>query len=334
MLKKIIERIDSEINYLFFRRYRYARTVRRHLARYYSDTEPLATNEKKMVVYMADGVIYRSGLADRLRGMLTLYDYCKEHGLDFRINFTDPFCLEKYLVPAKYDWTLRHGELSKNKHSSMPVYVDTRRDQGEREKKWQEATFDYYFKKEFKQAHVYTIFDYAEDRFPTLFNELFKLSPALERNLEKATGQLGDGYISISTRFLELLGDFKEPKPMVSPLSEEDGNELIEICLSKIKDIYKSECHNGEKILVTSDSLRFLNAARILDFVEVIEGNVGHLSVQNSDRDEIDMKTMVDFFAISRARKSFLLLSGDMYPSNFSRRAAQIGGHEFVEIKF
>lgn len=334
MIKKIIESIDSEINYLFFRRFRYARTVRRHLAKYYTDAEPLATNEKKMIVYMADGVIYRSGLADRLRGMLTLYDYCKEHGFDFRINFTDPFCLEKYLLPAKYDWTLNPGELSKNKRCSMPVYVDTRRDQGDREKRWQKATFDYYFNKDFKQAHVYTIFDYAEDRFPSLFNELFKLSPALEKNLEKATGNLGDGYISISTRFLELLGDFKESKPMVSPLSEKDANELIELCLSKINEIHKSECLNGEKVLVTSDSIRFLNAAKVLDFVEVIEGNIGHLSVKNNNRDEIDMKTMVDFFAISKARKSFLLLSGDMYPSNFSRRAAQIGGHEFAEIKF
>lgn len=333
-INRIIEKILTEVNYAFFRRYRYARTVRRHLARFYTDFEPEAANESKMIIYMADGAIYRSGLADRIRGMLTLYDYCKAHGLDFRINFTDPFPMERFLVPAQYNWQLKPGELSKNKHNSIPVYVDTRRDIGEREKRWQEATYDYYFSKDFKQAHVYTNFDYAEEKFTLLFKELFRLSPILQRNLDEATRRLGDSYISVSTRFLELLGDFVEPKPIVAPLSETECKKLIELCLSKIREIHKLECREGEKILVTSDSMRFLNAASKLDFVEIIHGKVAHFSVSNESREESDMKTMVDFFAISRARKSFLLVSGDMYPSNFSKRAAQIGGHEFVEVKF
>lgn len=334
MLKELIKRIDAEVNYAFFRRYRYARTVRRHLARYYTDSEPEATNSKKMVVYMADGLIYRSGIADRLRGMLTLYDYCKNHGLDFRIHFTDPFPLERFLLPARYDWRLKPGELSRNRRTSMPVYVDTRRDQGERERRWQEKTFDYYFSKDFSQAHVYTIFDYAEDRFASLFRELFILSPLLKDNLDKAVSNLGDTFISVSTRFLELLGDFEEPKPMVRPLPVKEREAIIDQCLSKIREIHQSECREGEKILVTSDSMTFLKAASSLDFVETIKGKVAHISVGSYDREEADMKTMVDFFAIARARKSFLLLTGEMYPSNFSRRAAQIGDHEFVEVVF
>lgn len=334
MLKEIIQRIDTEINYAFFRRYRYARTVRRHLAAYYNESDPVASNKNKMIVYMADGLIHHSGFADRIRGILTLYDYCKKHGLDFRINFTDPFPLERFLIPASHDWRLMDGELSRNRKSSIPVYVDKRRDEGDREKRWQEATYSYYFNKDFRQAHVYTNFDYAEERFASLFNELFRTSTLLERKLEETSSKLGKSYVSVSTRFLELLGDFKEPKPMVAPLSETERVALIDLCLSKIQDIHKSECHEGEKILVTSDSMSFLNAASKLDFVEIIEGKVAHISVKDSDREEADLKTMVDFLAISRARKSFLLQTGDMYLSNFSKRAAQIGCHEFVEVRF
>ncbi len=52
---KISERIKSEINYLFFRRYRYRRVERRHLAGYYGPDKPAAINERRQGIFMADG---------------------------------------------------------------------------------------------------------------------------------------------------------------------------------------------------------------------------------------------------------------------------------------
>lgn len=335
IIKRAIRWLDREINYLFYRRLRYARTVRRHLAKFYTDDQPPATNDRKMIVYMADGVIYRSGFADRMRAMITLYDYCKKNDLDFRINFTDPFRLEDYLLPAQYDWRLKPGELSKNKRTSRPFFVDTRHEEDSpRERRWEEATFRHYFLKRFKQAHVYTIFYYADKNFPTLFSELFKLSPELERRVEECVRKLGENYISVSTRFLELLGDFTEPKPMARPLDEDEQQNLIANCLQQIRRIHNEECIDGERILVTSDSAKFLEAARALPYVKVIEGKIGHLSVKQDNRREMDYKTLTDFFTISRARKSYLLISGGMYRSNFSKRATQIGNHEFIEVRF
>ncbi len=66
---KISERIKSEINYLFFRRYRYRRVERRHLAGYYGPENPAAINERRQVIFMADGKRMHGGLADRLRGI-------------------------------------------------------------------------------------------------------------------------------------------------------------------------------------------------------------------------------------------------------------------------
>lgn len=219
--KKILKKLDSEINYRFFRHYRYKRVVRRHLQKFYSDNAEPARNECKMIVYMADGAIYQGGIADRLRGMITLYDYCKEAGLDFRINFVYPFNLETYLLPARYDWRLKPGELSMNSRTSRPFYMDTRKEFGPREDRFQHDTFRSFFSKNFRQGHVYTIFHYAESRFAELFAELFTLSPELQKQLDRAKQPLGPDYISVSTRFLELLGDFSrsqmQAKPQASP---------------------------------------------------------------------------------------------------------------------
>ena len=83
IVKRFKTRLKTEINYLFFRVYRYKRVVRRHFSKYYDDNHPQATNSRKMVVYMADGKYRHGGLADRLRGIVTLYRYCIEHNLDF-----------------------------------------------------------------------------------------------------------------------------------------------------------------------------------------------------------------------------------------------------------
>lgn len=331
LFKKLLRRLDTEFNYAFFRRYRYARTVRRHLAKRYTADAPPARNERKMVVYMADGIRRHGGIADRLRGMVTLYEYCRDNGLDFRINFTSPFNLERYLVPNAYDWRLRRGELSMNSATSRPFYMDTRDDTGPREDRFQRKIMRHYFSRTFKQAHVYTIFYCGEHRFAELFGELFRPAEAVAREVEKAKAALGEGYISVSTRFLELLGDFKEPRRERETLPEPEQEALIAKCIAQIERLHQQ---HGVNILVTSDSGKFLERARELPYCHVIDGEVAHIDVAGDNRDAADLKTFVDFFAIAGASRSFLLVSGGMYRSNFSKRAAQATGHEFTILRF
>ena len=43
------------------------------------------------VIYMVNGWSWAGGLADRLKGMVSLYMWCKDNGKSFKIHFTDPF---------------------------------------------------------------------------------------------------------------------------------------------------------------------------------------------------------------------------------------------------
>ena len=48
---------------------------------------------------MADGLIKQGGLADRLRGIVSLYKFCKENDLVFTIYFSVPFNMQEFLRP-------------------------------------------------------------------------------------------------------------------------------------------------------------------------------------------------------------------------------------------
>jgi len=334
--KKIKKYINTEISYLFFREYRFRRIVRRHLSHDYTLNAPSAKNTRKMIVYMADGKMHHGGLADRLRGIITLYQYCIEHQYDFRIYFKFPFALEDYLLPNVVDWRIRKEELSFNSKDSCALYMDVRGDSGEREVKFQRKIAEKFLSQPYKQLHVYTRFDYEEKRFGTLFNQLFKPIPLLQQEIDQIRKEIGDNYISVSARFLELLGDFKEPSGKFVQLSEEEREKLILKCIEQIRRL-KEQCPGIEKIVVTADSSRFLKRVEELSYCYVIPGNIAHIETKAKDTEEefqIHLKTFVDFFVIAHAKASYLLVGENMHHSNFSKRAAQVYGHLFEEIIF
>lgn len=279
---------------------------------------------------MADGFRRSSGLADRLRGIVSLYGYCIDNNLDFRINFTHPFDLRKYMLPAKHDWTISHDELSWNSDEARAFHLVTvNHDNPEREKRYQRKRLSQCLSKDFRQAHVYTAFDCEDKRFSTLFSRLFRPAPEAEKIVSEVQGRLGKDYISVSARFLELLGDFVEPKAVRKPLAYEKQIELMDKCVAAITDIWDGT----GKVLITSDSVRFLNYAKSrLNFVEIIDGEVCHISVDTKNRENADLKTFADFFAKAGARKSYLLVGPGMYRSNFSERAAQSSGRDLTVI--
>lgn len=330
-LKRCIKR---EANYLFFRRYRFARVVRRHLMKYYSDDAPRATNTSRQIIFMSDGRRCHGGLADRLRCIATVYKYCQNHGVDFRINFTSPFMLDEYLEPNEYDWRINPSDISYNKADSHPVYMYTSGDKGEREMRFQRRVAEKLLRQPYRQLHVYSTFYYEDAHFADIFHHLFRPVPKVAQAVDEQLRQLGgDGkYVSISARFMELLGDFREPGK-AKILSPDEQQALLDRCVAQVAEIRKRE-PSVERILVTSDSMRFLDACRRFDYVYVIPGEILHVDIHDNSKHDHHLKTFVDFFAIAHARKSYLLLTGDMYRSSFSMRASQIGRHDFEVVEF
>lgn len=331
LLKKLLHVADREVDYLFFRRFVSWREVHRHHRKRYGKDAPRARNTTRTVVFMADGFRRSSGLADRLRGIVSLFGYCLDHGLDFRIYFTHPFLLSRYMVPAEYDWRITADQMCWNSTDARAFHLVTvNNDNRTREIRYQRRRLKRCLGDEkLRQAHVYTAFDCEDERFDILFKRLFRPAPKVETMVDEVKHRLGDDYISVSARFMELLGDFVEPKQARVPLDAAAQTRLMEACADAISRLRKT----GGKVLLTSDSVKFLRyASGRLDFVDFIEGDVCHISVDNPDRDAADLKTFADFFAIAGAAESYLLLGPGMYPSNFSKRAAQADGHKFEVV--
>lgn len=336
-LGKMFGALKAEVDFRFYREYRFKRYVRRHLQRYYTPQAPRAANGRKTIVAMFDGRRAHGGLADRLRSMATVYAYCREHGLDFRIHFTSPFRLEEYLLPNRYDWRIAPEEISYNSRDARAVYIDPARDHAERDKIFQRRIAHKFFSQPYRQIHVYTNMYYEEARFGELFHELFRPTAALQRIVDEQEAMLrqdGKEFVAVSTRFCELLGDFREhadrPPQALAPQRQE---ELMERCCRCIEAIRNAHPEAGA-VLVTSDSRKFLDRAAQLAGVKVLPGRIGHLDVEDGDAAEVHRKTLSDFLVLARAAKLYLLVAGGMYRGNFARRAAQAGGRPYEEVIF
>ena len=92
------------------------------------------------------------------------------------------------------------------------------------------------------------------------------------------------------------MGDFEEYNSL--PLSDSDKETLLHSCVQKIADLYDKGYFSSEKILVTSDSVTFLQKAKKdLPFVCTIPGTLSHIDGSPEAGLEANLKSFVDFYA-------------------------------------
>ena len=295
----------------------------RNLQHRYKENMPSTSTEG--VVYMADGSILHGGLSDRLRGMVSLYSYCIERGIKFYIHHTSPFNLVDYLIPNDYDWSLDEGNLSFDSAISKPLVVRPVSESCDRY--FEERLAAHYNK---PQLHVYSNVTYREDLFAKNFNTLFKPSRPLQNIIDRVLSQIGDDYVSITFRFQQLLGDFKEGK--YKTLDDASKQHLINKCLLAIEQVYKS--NNVATVLVTSDSKMFLEKAQqTYEYVVIIPGEVKHIDYTDEKQNLAYIKSFADLFVISKAKKVYFYSTSEMYgESTFAETGALIGGTEYVHF--
>lgn len=334
-MKKIYYYIIAIISYLFIRIKKYRKKSDILYKEYYSESKPYK-DPNPMMIFMTDKNLSSGGLADRLRGIVSVFDFCLKKNIDFKIYFTEPFILSDYLLPNQYDWTIQENQISYNSKDSYPIFLIPHKEKilnNKIESKFQNIALKKLIKHKQPQLHVYTNALFGDKSFGKYFNILFKPSFELSKILEREKKNLGTEYISVSTRFLELLGDFTEPERMRETLDEENQLKLIESCITQIIIIKNQYLPINNKMLITSDSKKFLDAAKKLDFCYVVEGNISHLEAYDASK-IAHMKTFTDFLLISQAKRAFLLLGTGMYSSNFSKRASMINNIPFQIIEF
>ena len=273
------------------------------------------------VVIMFDGKCAHGGLTDRLRGITSVYSYCKEHGIPFYVHFVHPFSLEDYLEPNNVDWRISKERLSFNLHQAKPVILFD----FDLHPALHETFMDKTIKQMNGQIHLYTNSKFRDKDFRCCFHELFRPCEKLQKSIEQHLEQLGT-FVSVSFRFTTLLGDFEDC--INTPLPVEEQEELISNCILAIEKIRGAK-KGVNKILVTADSEKFLNRVKKLKYVYVVPGTIGHFDHSNEEQGDMELKTFLDFFLISHAAKVYLVRLGKMYNSGFCRHAAMLGDKPF-----
>jgi hypothetical protein len=308
------------------------------MSKYYNSNESLPDNYPKTVIYMADGRTLVGGLSDRLNGMVSVFKLCKELGIEFKINFTNPFNLKDFLLPNVYDWNILPQEICYNTRQSIPKCIFTRPcpfNDNEAQEFWAKK----FFCEDYKQIHIYTNMLTGKSEYSALFHELFKPTSELENLIDynlKLLGGKGE-FISVAFRFMQLLGDFKEPNNAFfirynAILPDDKRVILINSCIEHLREIYNE--NDYEKILVTSDSMSFLEEAKKLPFVYVIPGEARHIDAHQNTSQDVNLKMFLDYFVLSYSKKIYLVVEDQMYESWFSHMAALLNNVPFIEKRY
>lgn len=294
----------------------------------YYNKEQTDLHVRRGIVWIADGKMLQGGLCDRLWGIITTYSIAKKLGLPFYIKFQHPFSLENYLIPNYYNWEIEDSHISYRHGVSYPYFLpDISKPVNYKKLENRLDKLSY----EFKQIHVYTNVKELSLNFSSIYQELFKPSLKLQEVIDHTIACSSfKKYISISFRFMDLLGDFKDIGIKALD-SEHDKEQLMAKCINGIEAI-KQRTSIDMGILITADSNIFLNKIKNIPNVFIIPGEIKHMGFTNDD-DESHLKTFLDLYMISRAEKVYLGYAGRMYKNSFfARTAAMIGGKQFEVV--
>ena len=282
-------------------------------------------NKKQLYIAIFDEKRTGFGLADRLKGIISLYAFCKIKNIPFRCAFTFPFDLSLFFEPNQYDWRLKDGEKSPFSSDVRILIV-----QGEGNGKrllWLKTK---------KQVHAYLNRDYLplyKNRYDVsfdwgeLFHELFKPTEKLNSQINDHLNRINSNYIACVFRFQSLLGDFKEYH--YQTLASGEQQDLMNACREALC-LLRSKHHLP--ILVTSDSSTFVSYVSGLENIFIIPGKVVHVDCTHDAAEDVYMKSFIDLMMLSKADKIYNVVAGKMYPSAFPLYAAKINNVPFERI--
>ena len=282
---------------------------------------------KQLFIMVFDGTFIQGGLADRLKGIVSGFHYCLCNNIDFRIKHTYPFEFSDYLLPNEYDWTIKPSDkVSYHLLETKYAYF------------MGEPLFERLTKllNTKKQIHCYANWDTVAElntyyqtnyQWGELFKKLFNPASEIERQIDHYKKQIGGEYIACQFRFLALLGDFNElDKPT---LAKHDQQVLIKKCLNALTELKNKY---NFPILVTSDSITFTSLAAKMEDVYTLPGKPVHIDYVKDVNNHEHIKTFIDFFMLSEAKKVYNIFTKEMYQSQFSQYAAKLNNIPFERI--
>jgi hypothetical protein len=282
--------------------------------------------KKECLVFLIDGETYHGGFCDRMKGAISLFHYCLIKQVEYKIYYVFPFHLSDYLLPNQYNWTINSSELCQNYFGVKCLNLIS------------DPTIKRLNKLNPKrQIHSYAnrdIVDELNKEYGTsfswgqLFQTLFKPTNILLELIDLHKLKLGNNYVSVAFRFQNMLGDFKEYN--YPELSDSDKKYAIKKNKSMLTDIVLR--YPDKKVLVTSDSILFLQNITDIENTYVIPIKGEHLDNTTSTSSESHMKVFLDFFLLSESAKIYSVGTKEMYKTDFPLYASKIKNVPFERI--
>lgn len=149
--------------------YRFLRDihVRLHYYHFKSKTEKL---KNVIIMFIDDRSLKRHpGLVDRFKAIIGMYYIAKINERNFKLSFSMPFKLEKYLIPNEIDWRLAENEVDYGIHTTKLIVYDAFEDMPCLNEKINQYHCYFYTGHNYLQYKC----DNWEETWRNLFNELF-----------------------------------------------------------------------------------------------------------------------------------------------------------------
>ena len=301
---------------------------------HYSTLDFEKRDKDRVVVYMTQKTT-SSGLADRLRTMLTAYVIAAEAGKRFYIYHDCGFKLEEYLRPNIVDWRIEQSDIAMGLNKVYSIFLL---------RKFEDLSNCH------RECHVYqsstdidTDFLPAEleDKYSNheVFNKLFNVTPKLRNAVLQALREHSlckNGFIAVHFRFLNFFEQVERGGAITS--TEESRALMLRRTHATLERLHSE---TQKKILLFSDSNRVLQEV-YPDYVKILSGTVGHVS-KFKVNDDIILKAFVDLFAMSKARTIYSVVGENLYAATesiyggqrngFAKTAAYIGNVPFVRYQ-
>lgn len=291
-----------------------------HNCRYYRKLGLKRAKERNVLYFLFDPSMHHPGIADRLKGVIALYNAAKKSDYRFKFYYKDPFSLSDYLAP-KIDWDMEWNDLEYSIFDTKII----------NECNWRAI-------KPFKKNKQYHCYCYAGNDIPwrfedtgykwsDLYNELFVPSERLE-NAYQQLGIEGLKYVSVQLRFVNALEHFENSFFDNHLDTEEERIALINKCKDGIKEIIDE--NPGLPVYVFSDSKVFLDSLSDLPVRVLDHDTIAHVSfVKNKDA---QLKTFLDLYVMSKSQAIYRIKAKELYNlSCFALLASRMGDVKFID---
>lgn len=291
--------------------------------KYYSFSYKKETNTD--LICIVSGWFNNGGLTDRINGIIAAYQAADASGRKFKLLFDKPFNLSEYLIPNKVNWSITADKISFG-WNVKPVFIRAfNRSMPDRLKQLINTASHY----KNKQLHVFTNIACNDvEIYHHCYHNLFKPSERLEELILKELERIKENFISVTFRFQQLLGDFKEGNYPI--LSHSESELLINKCIENLENIHLK--NPNKLIVVTSDSMTFLNKIHHLHYIKILSGKVVHMQYTKDNSFSVHAKAFIDLYVIANAEKIYLVINSPMHDSGFPKLASKIYKKPFIKV--